>query len=82
MVVVCMLAAYYFTSSSDCFIPFKYSLYSTVVSAMVLILLEPVGMVILPGYVVRGPVLASYTLTSLSKTLFPDQSLEYAFRGA
>ena len=49
VVVVCMLEVYSFTSASDCSIPSTYSLYSTVVSAVVLTLSATVGMEILPG---------------------------------
>ena len=77
-----MLAAYYFTSESDCSSPSTYSLYSTVVSAVVLTLSELVGMEMLPGYVVRSPVVASLTLVVLPKPLLPARSLEYAFQRA
>ena len=66
-----MLVAYSFTSASDCSSPSMYSFYSDVVSAVVLTLLAPVGMVMLPVYVVCGPVVVSLTLVALSKLLLP-----------
>ena len=79
LVVVCILAAYSFNSAIDCSSPFTYSLYSAMVSAVVLTLLAPVVMSIIPGYVVCGLVVASLILAALWNPLLTDWFWEYAF---
>ena len=80
VVVVCMLAAYSFTSARNCYSPSTYLLYSAVVSAVVLTLSAPVSTEMLPGYMVCFLLVASLTLAALLKPLFPARSPEYAFR--
>ena len=76
-----MLEVYPFTSAIECSIHTMYSLYFALVSAVVLMLSALVGMVILPGYVVYGLLVAYLTLAALYKPLFPDRYSEYAFGG-